>query len=300
MDNFNWRAYIKNYPDLSFIKDGTRAYKHFLKYGIREGRTDKRDMPVYPVIVAVAKLESRYIREWVKYHLALGFKKIYLYDNEDIPVYEKLLDNNPDVIVKHFPIKIPQYLVLQDFMDNLNNIVTHVIHMDVDEFIALKQHSSIQDFIADYFVGDCVGIGINWRFFGSSGHQFDNGEPVTQRFTKCERDGNMHVKTLFDVNYFLRFRNPHIIITTSPTKFIKSTKGKCISHDYGFNNNIDFSVIQLNHYKCKTLPEFKYTRTRGRPDIVLKHPGNVEADFNLYNRNEIEELTAYNFYKTLK
>ena len=298
MDNFNWRAYIKNYPDLSFIKDGTRAYRHFLKYGIPEGRTDKRDIPVYPVIVAVAKLESSYIREWVKYHLALGFKKIYLYDNEDIPVYEKFLDN-PDVIVKHFPIKIPQHLVLQDFMDNLNNVITHVIHIDIDEFIALKRHGSIQDFIADYFVDDCVGIGINWRFFGDSGHRFDNGEPVTQRFTMCERSGNIHVKTLFDVNYYCKFRNPHIITTTSPTKFIKSTNGKIITHECGFNNDIDFSVIQLNHYKCKTLPEFKYIRTRGRSDIVLRHPEDVESDFNLYNRNEIEELTARDFYKSI-
>jgi hypothetical protein len=300
MNNFNWRAYIKNYPDLAFIKDGAIAYRHYLQYGIREGRTDKWDKPVYPVIVAIAKFESRYIKEWVDYHLALGFEKIYLYDNEDTPVYEKLL-NNPDVIVKHFPVKIGQYRALEDFMNyvNNNNVITHVIHIDLDEFIALKKHSSIQEFIADYFVDDCVGIGINWRFFGDSGHRFDNGEPVTQRFTMFERDGNKHVKTLFDVNYFSKFRNSHIITTTNPTKFIKSTNGTRITDNNGFNYDIDFSVIQLNHYKCKTLPEFKQIRTRGSPDIVLKQPEDVEANFNLYNRNEIEELTARDFYKSI-
>ena len=44
-----------------------------------------------PVIVCIAKIESNYIEEFVKYHLALGFSTIYIYDNEDNPTYESLL-----------------------------------------------------------------------------------------------------------------------------------------------------------------------------------------------------------------
>ena len=297
MESFNWKNYIKKYPDLAFIKDKVGAYRHYTRHGIKEGRTDKRELPVYPVIIAIAKLEHNYIKEWVDYHLALGFKKIYIYDNEETPVYKDLL-NNPDVIVKHFPGKVAQRSALNDFMNNLDNIITHVIHTDIDEFIALKRHDSIQDFIAEYIVGDCVGIVINWRFFGNSGHSIDNGEPVTQRFTMCERNGNMHVKTLFDVDYYVKFKNPHFISISSPTKFIKSTNGNCITDNCGFNTDIDFSVIQLNHYKCKTLPEFKYIRTRGRSDLALTHPEDVEGDFRLYNINEVEELTARDFYKS--
>jgi hypothetical protein len=107
------------------------------------------------------------------------------------------------------------------------------------------------------------------------------------------------VKTLFDVDYFSKFNNPHIITTTSPKKFIKSTNGKCITDECGFNKHIDFSVIQLNHYKCKTLPEFKYIRTRQRADVLLKQPENIESDFRLYNINEVEELTARDFYNSI-
>ena len=298
MDHFNWRTYVNKYPDLSFITDKQTAYRHYNRYGIKEGRTDKRILPVYPVIISIAKLESIYIKEWVDYHLALGFKKIYLYDNEETPVYRDLL-NNPDVIVKHFPGKVAQYRALRDFMDNLDKTITHVLHIDIDEFVALKRHKSIQDFIAEYIVGDCVGIGINWRYFGNSGHTFNNGEPVTQRFTMCQQGGNMHVKTIFDVDYYVKFNNPHMITTTSPTKFIKSTNGKCITDLCGFNTDIDFSVIQLNHYKCKTLPEFKHIRTRERADFELKQPEDIEGNFRLYNINEVEELTARDFYKSL-
>ena len=46
---------------------------------------------MYPVIVCIAKKEQDYIEEFVKYHLHLGFKHIYIYDNEDIPTYENML-----------------------------------------------------------------------------------------------------------------------------------------------------------------------------------------------------------------
>ena len=32
-------------------------------------------------IVAIARLESPYIIEWIEYHLKLGFDKIVIYDN---------------------------------------------------------------------------------------------------------------------------------------------------------------------------------------------------------------------------
>lgn len=46
---------------------------------------------IYPVIFSVAKKEQPYIEEWVRWHIALGFDHIYLYDNEDTPVYKDQL-----------------------------------------------------------------------------------------------------------------------------------------------------------------------------------------------------------------
>lgn len=78
---------------------------------------------------------------------------------------------------------------------------------------------------------------------------------------------------------------------------IKATNGTIIVGP--FNDNIDFNIIQLNHYKCKTLPEFQYIRTRQRADI----PGDMNEDvlesFNTYNINEVRDLTAYHFYNSI-
>jgi hypothetical protein len=257
---------------------------------------------MYPVIVCIAKKEHDYIEEFVKYHVALGFKRIYLYDNEDTPTYETLLDkykNNVRVI--HLPFnnydKPVQYIALDDFIKKhlFTTEITHVAHIDIDEFIVLKKHKHICNFIAEYIVGDCQGIGMNWRFFGSSGKTEKTDEPNTMRFTMCENKGNNHIKTLFKKDNFLKFYECHSVKFSSG--HTKSTNNDIIPGAY--NDNIDFSVIQLNHYKCKTLPEFRYIRTRQRADLMVQINENVDENFKMYDINEIEDLHARDFYANI-
>ena len=257
---------------------------------------------MYPVIVCIAKKEHDYIKEFVKYHLALGFKCIYLYDNEDEPTYEIMLNeykNNIKVI--HLPFnnyaKPVQYIALDDFVKNylFTDYITHVAHIDIDEFIVLKKHKNICDFINEYIVEDCQGIAMNWRFFGSSGRTEKTDEPNTIRFTMCEKNGNLHIKTLFKKDNFVTFDTCHAVNFSNG--YTKATNKEIVSGP--FNCNIDFDVIQLNHYKCKTLPEFRYIRTRQRADVIGDINEDVNARFISCDINEVEDLCAYNFYKNI-
>jgi hypothetical protein len=63
------------------------------------------------------------------------------------------------------------------------------------------------------------------------------------------------------------------------------------------NNRIDFSVIQLNHYKCKTFPEYRKIRKRQRADVIGDIHENVEETFARYNINEVSDFTAQQFYE---
>ena len=120
------------------------------------------------VLVCIAKLEHLYLEEFCKHHLSIGFDTIYIYDNEDVPTYHRI--PLPNVKVIHCPGKSMQNKALEMFKKNIlyKDNISHVIHLDCDEFIVLKKHTSIKDFIQEYITGDCAGIGINWRFFGDS------------------------------------------------------------------------------------------------------------------------------------
>ena len=99
---------------------------------------------------------------------------------------------------------------------------------------------------------------------------------------------------LFKKDYFLSYNSCHDVKLSKG--FIKSTNKTIINGP--FNTNIDFSVIQLNHYKCKTLEEFKYIRTRGQADRFNIEPDPVK-NFVQYDCNDVEDLTAHNFYSKI-
>jgi hypothetical protein len=253
-------------------------------------------------IVCIAKLENKYIEEFVKYHIKLGFQYIFIYDNENLPTYEKQLNlYSQNVKVIHFPGRFMQYKALDHFTKSfmLTGGITHAMHIDVDEFIVLKKHNNIIDFINEYIKSPsnnllCGGIAINWKFFGSSGHKIETDEPVTQRFTKCSFFGDQHIKTLFNVRLFKKYNTCHDIITNNKYYKIKTTDNRVIVGP--FNDRPDTSIIQLNHYKCKTLPEFLKIRTRGRADAKNDVIENVQESFEIYDINEMYDLTAQKFY----
>jgi hypothetical protein len=265
---------------------------------------------IFPVILCLAKNEYNYIEEFVKYHLALGFKHIILYDNQDIPeTYSKILEKYLDkMTIFHVPgndheLAI-QYMILKHFNEivssQIKNTVTHVAHIDIDEYITLKKHPNIIEFIKEYIKGDCTGIGMNWRFFGSSGHTTYSTEPITKRFTKCDSKGDKHIKTLCDIRHLVGFINPHI--AQLKEGYIKSTNGDILYSP--FNPNICLDVIQLNHYKCKTFHEYKIIRMRGRADFKKEKqvPYDLkllEEEFKSYDLNETEDLTAKQFYESI-
>ncbi len=284
-------------------------FKGNLECGLSMGSKGNDEFPL-PVIVCIAKLEQNYIEEFVRYHLALGFVRIYLFDNEDVPTYEELLRPYVDagvLVVIHLPgndyyfahgkdkrAYIPvQNLALHIFTERIipDPQITHVAHIDIDEFIVLKKHENICDFIKEYIKDDCAGIGMNWRFFGSSFNTDPITKPVVQRFTMCAKLGDKHIKTIFRKDRLLKFDGCHTIKTTSG--HIKSTDGTIIEGPY--NETAPIDVIQVNHYKCKTLAEYRYIRTRMRADVssMAKTPvEDVDADFKKYDINEVEDLTA--------
>ena len=264
-----------------------------------------------PAIISIAKREHNYIIEFVNYHLALGFDTIFIYDNEEIPTYKNILKDFGDyVVVIHLPLREqPQIHAILDFMKNIafKYNITHAAHIDIDEFIVLKKHRNINDFIREYIQGDCAGIGISWKFFGDNNLKKveNNNFSVIERFIKGGNpnpEKTIEIKTLFDVTKFNRWATGHYIIS-KPNTYIKNTNHKILK---GPHNIPEYSVIQLNHYKCKTLEEFKYISKRGRSDLPRSSKGNMclenstdKVIINMHNRCNInieEDLYAYNFY----
>jgi len=231
-------------------------------------------------LVCVAKNEDNYIEEWIKYNLKLGFDNIFIYAND-----WKYTNNNTDIIIIEKNGKAVQSNSYNDFKLNFNNNYNWAAFFDVDEFLVLKKHNNIKSFLEEY--DDCNAIGINWAMFGNNGHEtvLNNNYSVLERFTKrgdINFGGNKHIKTIVKLPCN-KYQDIHCVCGDwfNLNKEIRSG---------AFNEPIDWSIAQLNHYFSKSTEELKQKCNRGRADtgeirnfeehkICLSPLLNYEEDF---------------------
>jgi len=232
-------------------------------------------------LVCIAKDEDHYIKEWVDYHKKLGFDKIFIYQN----FWRCSLED--DILEKiEFDIEYPQMRAYNEFILKYREEYDWVAFLDVDEFIVLKKHRNIKHLIDNY--GNYgAAIGINWVFFGDNGlDKVENGNySVIERFTKRQIGVDKHIKSIVNLKYgnYMEPHNPNAnIVDTNLHLFVGP-----------WNEKGDDNWVQINHYFCKTREEFHHKIQKGGPNGTAKSWGSFDA----YNKNDIEDLTALNFYK---
>jgi len=232
-------------------------------------------------LVCIAKDEDNYIQEWVDYHLKLGFDDIYIYQN----------NWRSNVVGDHihlipFDGEVKQLISYNDFIQNNYLNYEWAAFIDVDEFIVLKKHNNIKEFIFDYQTYDCISM--NWHLFGDNGNEkvVDNNYDNIERFTKRGKDMNKHIKTISKLSKNLEYMNAHF----ANCKWVDSNKkiGKG-----PYNRKWSDEIIQLNHYFCKTKEEFKFKLCKGFADHIGEE--RTFTDYDRHNFNEIDDFTALNF-----
>lgn len=233
-------------------------------------------------LVCVAKNEDNYIDEWVRYYVKLGVDTIFMYQNDWRTDYE-----HPNLIKLTLDGSGQQLNSYNDWLRNRKGGFDWVAFFDMDEFLVLKKHNTIQEFVSDY--QNQNGIGINWYLFGNNGHEnVTNGDySQIKRFTKRQATMDIHVKTILNchVNCFMGVHNPNGLPIVSPNG---------IQFSGPFNTNPNNEIAQLNHYYCKTPEEFLKKCERGRAD--LKDVKNTfDSSYHPHNFNDVEDLWAYDF-----
>jgi hypothetical protein len=235
-------------------------------------------------LVCIAKNEDNYIDEWIRYNKKLGFDKIFIYRNDWFYF-------NSDDKLKIFTVDglNKQTFVYNQFINDFKNQYDWVAFLDVDEFLVLKKHKNIKDFLSDY--SNSFGVGINWYLFGDNGlpDVKENDFSVLNRFTKRQESMNKHIKTILNLRMI---PNNTIMYVHNPNVPISSTDGDKILGP--FNLNFNDEIAQINHYFCKTFEEFKLKVDRGRADTINKR--NLD-EFHSHNFNDVEDLSAINFLK---
>ena len=222
-------------------------------------------------ICSISKDTLRYIDEWTDYHLAIGFEKIYVYDNSDDFELQEWHNNLPDEVREHIKIKHYPGINLQMHAYNdctqriqLKKAHSWIAYFDLDEFLVirdLKKYPHIMDLLDD--VPDFVSaLPINWVVFGINNQREYEAKPVTYRFQKRKENAiDKHVKLIVRADSVRRVHNPHFVTFNSKLALAADTSGNKI--DGPFNEHLTGDVVVLHHYTTKSLEEYVGKCERG-------------------------------------
>jgi hypothetical protein len=240
--------------------------------------------PKEAVIVCIARYEEPYIREWIDYHLSLGFCHIYIFDNSDEGVLMDLNDSTPLVSVLHMPGPTKQFDAYMTYFNNLKDKHEWAAVIDCDEFIVLKKHRNIVDFLEA--VGLSSGaLAINWVLYGSNGHVRYEDKPVMQRFTKRQIGVNPHVKCIVKCSDVIGYYHPHYPTALS-NGVVRDAAGVTVTGP--FHPDGTDELIQINHYFTKSREEFERKMTRGNADRGEIRHHDIDAFFSHHDCNEMD------------
>ena len=223
----SWECYLDNYEDLKHLgRTSEAAVSHYLSYGISEER-DCTCPPIFrpkttndtAAICAIVSEEEMYLDEWLDFHLGIGFRHIYIYDNSnDFDLGHGWLERRPrlkdKVTVWHFPGDGKQLYAYRHCVKNYIRPGGHgwVSFLDVDEFIVLKKHTNIIDFLLEHCKQGSISL--NWQLFGWDRRLQLSPEPVTKRFQgQALSQDDIHVKSITNVDALLpgQPNNPHYV-----------------------------------------------------------------------------------------
>jgi Glycosyl transferase family 2 len=170
-------------------------------------------------ICSVVKSESSYLDEWTDYYLSIGVDQIFIYDNSEQYVLEKWQEESckrNSITIIFYPGRGVQRAVYADCAKRVRqHNFSWVFFTDVDEFLVLKKHVRVDQFLSEYCINGALSI--NWRVFGTNGHKIYKPIPVLRRFQLRLLDDdpiNLYVKSIVrscDLKVLPKFyRSPHL------------------------------------------------------------------------------------------
>ncbi len=266
-------------------------------------------------LALIEKNEERYLKEWLEYHLMMGADYFYVYDHGSTdgsmdvlaPYIERGLAELVQVEGEYLPTQISVY---NDALRKARYNTRYLAFIDTDEFLTPMKHDRAIDAIEYIFksyedtpfkaVGSCAagGIGVNWRVYGSSGHQIPAEGLVIEEYDHRGPDdlmANSHIKTVCKPLAVKQIINPHFAIYEQGYWCI-SEHGSLIPGPFFYDSRGD--ILRLNHYYVKSEEEYRSRRLNFKRSEAGRQ--RLATEEEVTHTNEVFDDTMLKFAGELK
>lgn len=304
---FGYWYYLKKNSGLKTKEIEIAEHLEYKPSGVNERGDFSKNLPKV-ALVAIAKNEENYLKEWVDYNLDIGFTDIYIYQNNWRYDRNDIKDNRVHFEVCNY--EQPQILCYNSFIEN-NTTYDFIAFFDIDEFLYIKSGEKVPEFLSRYTKQDAIYV--NWRLFGDNGLECvkDGDYSVLNRFTKCDDKLYRLGKPILNVRNTrdkIIFNNPHILVYKDkptlefrPFDPLGKIQVECGSLD---NNNFD-EPCELYHYRNKTWEETlkrRFNTTDGFWPDGFKSRSDIQTiknDFESHNKNILQNTNLKSRKKSL-
>ena len=287
-------------------KTGTLYYSPMLRYDM-----DRKNFRVHVkyenaaprvALVAIAKDEDNYLKEWVDYHLKIGFSEIFVYQNNWRYTRGDITDSRV-----HFKVEdgmTMQTRCYNGFISEYKDRFDFAVFIDIDEFLWLKNTKNISDFLKDHSDDDAIFV--NWRLFGDNGlSRVQDGEySVIRRFTRCSDKLHPLGKNILNMRKTgdsVLFHNPHILVSKDGIVRAKDPSGKRFTVSGTIRDNTIDEPCEIFHFRNKTFEELvqrRFNKMNPAASTMSKSHTDMEvikSEFDEHNGNDVVNTELLEF-----
>jgi hypothetical protein len=282
-------------------------------------------------IVAIAKNEEKYIKDWALYHFKLGFDEIFVIDNNDldndnqIKVITELQKSNYKIYpvdargrekLESLGFQEGTYFKTYQYIKKNHKDIEWIAFIDLDEYFDFDG-LTVKEFVNQDKFKMADLIHINWKLYGDNEQIYYEDRPVIERFTKpAPIDAvynthiigkgfyfNMHIKSLVRVtDKEFVFCSPHTVVFKEESKCMNVSGG--IEDGKLPFQNICWTGGHLKHFITKSTEEFIQRKLLNNPRADSKteisvYNEEIESYFNI-NTKTHTKLSLIDRYNNLK
>ena len=178
-------------------------------------------------VCVIARMEGKYIKEFIQDYKNLGFSNIIFCDNDHDGDDEDIVSIIKDYIDDGFVIYEDcrnlvnsQVKVYTKMYKKYGNDFDWLLMIDADEFLTFTKDKNVSEFLSK-FPSDCEVVVANWAQYGDNGHIYaDYSKPLKERFTEARPNArsqydfvdDCHIKSFVrgGLPYVVWYSNPHI------------------------------------------------------------------------------------------
>lgn len=213
------------------------------------------------------KNESRYLPEYIEFHLLQGFDHFIFYDNGSTDRTKEILQPYIDdqiVELRYYPKLDPNvsknFWIASTCCNELKNISEWIHFHAIDERIFCPDGSKVIDLLERY--KNYGGLSVAWKEFNSNGLINRKDGLIIENFTTTCIDTQCHIKTIVQPINAIGFAyNPHNFLYLN-NKFSVDENFNRI--DGPFNpSNYSSNLIRNHHYRTLSKEEFEIKMDKG-------------------------------------